>query len=140
MTAHDVAAHAHHVPDDFNRGGERRTLVVVILSGLMMVGELIAGYVTGSVALKADGWHMGTHVGALGLTLAAYWYARTRANRGEFTFGTGKVYALAGFTSAVVLAIVALMLFAESIEHLVDRQALTYTEAIPIAILGLVVN
>ena len=141
QTAHEISAHAHHEPDDdFNRGGERRTLAVVALSGMMMIGELIAGWLTGSVALKADGWHMGTHVGALGLTLAAYWYARTRANRGEFTFGTGKVYALAGFTSAVVLAIVALMLFVESIEHLVSSEVPRYAEAIPIAILGLVVN
>ncbi len=141
MVAHDVAAHAHHVPEEeFHRGGERRTILVVILAAIMMAGELVFGHLTGSTALTADGWHMGTHVGALGLTLVAYWYARTRANRGEFSFGTGKVYALAGFTSGVVLAIVAVLLAVEGIEKLVSPEPVAYGEALFVAILGLVVN
>ena len=70
---HDLSAHAHHEEEEeHNRAGERRTLYVVLLTLVMMVGELIVGYLTGSVALRADGWHMGTHVGALGLTLATW--------------------------------------------------------------------
>src|SRR4030095_13929329 len=103
--------HVHHEDsddDEHNRAGERRTTWVVALAAVMMVGELVVAYATGSMALRADAWHMGTHVGALGLTLVAYWYARTHAGNDAFSFGTGKVYALAGFTSGVLLAIVAL--------------------------------
>lgn len=141
MHAHDLSAHVHHQDEEpFNRGGERRTLIVVILAFVMMVGEIIGGYLSGSMALTADGWHMGTHVGALGFTLAAYWYARTRAADDAFSFGTGKVYALAGFTSGVVLAGVALWMAVEGIERLIERPDVKYAEALPIAILGLVVN
>jgi cation diffusion facilitator family transporter len=141
MSRHDLAAHVHHEEEDeFNRAGERRTLVVVLLAFIMMIGEITGGLISGSMALTADGWHMGTHVGALGLTLVAYWYARTRARDDAFSFGTGKVYALAGFTSGVVLALVALWLGVESIERLVLRPKVNYAEALPIAILGLVVN
>src|SRR6185436_18964977 len=109
MKAHDLSEHVHHEDeDDHNRSGERRTRWVVAITAVMMVGELIVGKLTGSIALSADGWHMGTHVGALGLTLVAYWYARTHAGNDAFSFGTGKVYALAGFTSGTVLAIVAI--------------------------------
>ncbi|HEX5059362.1 MAG TPA: cation diffusion facilitator family transporter, partial [Kofleriaceae bacterium] len=118
-----------------NRSGERRTQWVVALTAVMMIGELIVGYLTGSVALKADGWHMGTHVGALGLTLVAYWYARKHAGNDTFSFGTGKVYALAGFTSGIVLAIVALALAVEGVEKLVDHPSVNYDEALPIAAL-----
>lgn len=124
----------------FNRGGERRTLLVVLLAFVMMIGEVTVGWLTGSMALTADGWHMGTHVGALGLTLVAYWYARTRAGHDAFSFGTGKVYALAGFTSGVVLALVALWMAVESVERLVERPEVDYAEALPIAVLGLLVN
>ncbi|HWU88879.1 MAG TPA: CDF family Co(II)/Ni(II) efflux transporter DmeF [Kofleriaceae bacterium] len=141
MTAHDLAAHVHHEDDDdFNRVGERRTLAVVVLAFVMMIGEITVGMLSGSMALTADGWHMGTHVGALGLTLVAYWYARTRARDDAFSFGTGKVYALAGFTSGIVLALVALWLGVESVERLITQPEVSYGEALPIAILGLVVN
>jgi cation diffusion facilitator family transporter len=112
----------------------------VALTALMMVGELIVGRLTGSMALTADGWHMGTHVGALGLTLVAYWYARTRAGHDAFSFGTGKVYALAGYTSGVLLAIVAIWMAKEGVEHLVEHPPVDYREALPVAALGLVVN
>ena len=138
---HDAAAHAHHVDEtQFNRSGEKRTLIVVALSAMMMIGEIVVGMLTESVALQADGWHMGTHVGALGLTLVAYWYARRHAGNDSFSFGTGKVYALAGFASAIVLVIVAILVAKEGIEHLVEAEVPDYREALPVAILGLVVN
>jgi cation diffusion facilitator family transporter len=143
MSAHELSAHVHHEDaddDEHNKAGERRTRWVVALAAVMMVGELIVGKLTGSKALEADGWHMGTHVGALGLTLVAYWYARTRAGNDAFSFGTGKVYALAGYTSGVVLAIVALLLAVESIEHLLDPDAIDYNEALIVAAIGLAVN
>ncbi|MEO8702623.1 MAG: CDF family Co(II)/Ni(II) efflux transporter DmeF [Kofleriaceae bacterium] len=138
---HDLSHHVHHEAEDqFNKAGERRTLFVVVLAFVMMIGEVVVGSITGSLALTADGWHMGTHVGALGLTLVAYWYARTRASNDAFSFGTGKVYALAGFTSGIVLAIVALWMAKEGVERLVSPEDVEYSEALPIAILGLVVN
>jgi cation diffusion facilitator family transporter len=141
MATHDLSAHAHHTDESLhNRKGEKRTQIVVALTAVMMVGELVVGYMTGSVALKADGWHMGTHVGALGLTLVAYWYARKHAGSDIFSFGTGKVYALAGFTSGIVLAIVALMLAVEGIEKLIEHPGVNYNEALPIAALGLFIN
>lgn len=141
MSRHKLSAHVHHEhEDDFNRAGERRTIVVVLLAFVMMVGEITGGWISGSMALTADGWHMGTHVGALGLTLIAYWYARTRARDDAFSFGTGKVYALAGFTSGIVLALVALWLGVEGLERLIERPKVNYNEALPIAVLGLVVN
>jgi len=138
---HDVAAHAHHLDENhFNRSGEKRTLIVVTLSAVMMIGEIIGGLLTDSVALQADGWHMGTHVGALGLTLVAYWYARRHAGNDQFSFGTGKVYALAGFASGIVLVIVAILVAKEGIEHLVEGEIPDYWEALPIAVIGLLVN
>ena len=113
---------------------------VVALTAVMMVGELVVGYMTDSVALTADGWHMGTHVGALGLTLVAYWYARTRAGNDTFSFGTGKIYALAGFTSSILLAVVAIKLVIEGAEHLILKPSVDYGDALPVAIVGLVVN
>lgn len=138
---HDLSAHAHHEDEgEHNRAGERRTWWVVLLTLGMMIGELIVGWLTGSVALQADGWHMGTHVGALGLTLAAYWYARKHAGNDAFSFGTGKVYALAGYTSGVVLAIVALLIAVEGIERLVHYESVNYEEALVVACIGLVIN
>src|SRR6478735_2953067 len=90
------------------RHGEMRMRAVVFLTAVMMVVELVVGFITGSMALLSDGWHMATHVGALGLSAAAYWFARAHAGRRTFTFGTGKVYALAGYTSGMALALVAL--------------------------------
>jgi cation diffusion facilitator family transporter len=141
MQAHDLSAHAHHEHEAaHNRKGEVRTRAVVAITALMMLGELIVGALTGSVALTADGWHMGTHVGALGLTLVAYWYARKHATSDTFSFGTGKIYALAGFTSAIVLGIVAIWMGKEGIEHLIHRPPVAYKDALPVAGLGLVVN
>jgi cation diffusion facilitator family transporter len=141
MQAHDLSEHVHHEDeDDHNRAGERRTRWVVAITAVTMVGELIVGWWTGSIALTADGWHMGTHVGALGLTLVAYWYARTRAGHDAFSFGTGKVYALAGYTSGVLLALVALWMAKEGLEHLITHPHVDYLDALPVAVVGLVVN
>jgi cation diffusion facilitator family transporter len=141
MHAHDLSEHVHHEDeDDHNRAGERRTRWVVWLTVVTMVGELFVGWWTDSVALTADGWHMGTHVGALGLTLVAYWYARTRAGRDAFSFGTGKVYALAGYTSGVLLVLVALWMAKEGIENLIKRPPVDYRDALPVAVVGLAVN
>jgi cation diffusion facilitator family transporter len=139
--AHDLAAHVHHEDEhQFNRSGEKRTLIVVLLATIMMVGEIVVGNMADSVALQTDGWHMGTHVGALGLTLIAYWYARRHAGSDAFSFGTGKVYALAGFTSGVVLTVVAFMVAKEGIEHLASGETPDYADALPVAVLGLIVN
>lgn len=129
---HDFALAAEH--------SERRTRWVVALTGAMMVVELVVGHFTNSLALTADGWHMATHAGALGLAALAYWFARTRAGHGAFTFGTGKIYALAGYTSAVSLAFVAAWMLLESARRLLHPLPIAYGEALPIATLGLAVN
>jgi len=141
VQAHELSAHVHHEDDAaHNKSGERRTKWVVGITAMMMIGELIVGWRTGSIALKADGWHMGTHVAALGFALVAYWYARTHAASDVFSFGTGKVYALAGYTSGVLLLLVALFMAFEGVENLVTRHTVDYSDALPVAVLGLVVN
>jgi cation diffusion facilitator family transporter len=120
--------------------GERRTLHVLILTAITMVIEIAAGTVFGSMALLADGWHMGTHVAAFFITIFAYRYARNNANSPKFTFGTGKVGVLGGFASAIALSVVALIMAIESIERLVNPQVIHFDEAIGVAILGLVIN
>jgi cation diffusion facilitator family transporter len=119
---------------------EAKTRWVVALTFAMMIGELVFGYLTGSLALTADGWHMATHVGALGLGSLAYWFARTRSREAAFSFGTGKVHALAGYTSAIVLAVIALWMFYESGLRLMSPVAIDFRDAIGVAALGLVVN
>jgi cation diffusion facilitator family transporter len=141
MQAHDLAEHVHHEDvDAHNRAGERRTRWVVALTFAAMVGEIGVGWWTGSVALTADGWHMGTHVGALGLSLVAYWWARTRTRVDTFSFGTGKIYALAGYTSGVLLVLVALWMVEESVEHLIKHPAVDYRDALPVAAVGFAIN
>src|SRR6187551_3098707 len=99
---------------------EQRTLWVVMLTFVMMVVEIIAGYITGSMALLADGYHMATHAGALGIAALAYRFARRHASNPRYSFGTGKVGDLAGFASAVVLGMVALGIAVQSASRLVD--------------------
>lgn len=145
MTAPDVNAIAapvcavHEAPIDTKKS-ETRTQVVIGITALMMVAELIVGWWTHSLALLADGWHMGTHVGALGITALAYWYARTRAGQTQFAFGTGKVYALAGFTSAGLLIAVAIGVIVESVSRFIAPEAVDFGDALPVAVLGLLVN
>lgn len=118
----------------------RRTLWVVLLTSLMMVAEIVAGMLFGSMALLADGFHMATHAGALGVAAAAYAYARRHARDRRFSFGTGKVGDLAGFASALVLGIAALGIAGESVERLFEPRAVAFGEATIIAVVGLLVN
>src|SRR6202049_4638899 len=119
---------------------ERRTWAVIILCTLMMIAEIIGGALFGSLALIADGLHMSTHAGALLLAALAYTYARKRASDPSFTFGTGKFGDLAGFTSAIILAMIALLIAYESVSRLFVPVTSHFAEAIPIACLGLAVN
>ncbi len=128
-----------HGPPQFE-GHERRAWAVTAITATMMVVEIVAGTLTHSLALTADGWHMATHAGALGLSAFAYWYARTRSQEASFTFGTGKVYALAGYSNAVILILVAGLMIAEAVRRLITPEAVQFAEALPIAVGGLVVN
>ena len=119
---------------------ERKTLSVVLLTAGMMGLEIVAGAFFGSMALLADGWHMGTHAAALGITLFAYRYARRQANKPLYTFGAGKVSVLGGFTSAVVLQVVAILMGIEAVGRLLTPQTIRFGEAIGVAVLGLAVN
>ena len=125
---------------DIDRQGERRTWLVILMTAGMMVVEITAGFLTGSMALLADGWHMGTHAAALGITAFAYYYARRHAQDPRYSFGTGKVGVLGGFASAVVLAVVALLMGAESADRLVHPRTIHFNEAIVVAVVGLIVN
>ncbi|HEY9580311.1 MAG TPA: CDF family Co(II)/Ni(II) efflux transporter DmeF [Rhizorhapis sp.] len=118
----------------------RRTLWVVALTAVMMVGEIIAGYLTGSMALLADGFHMATHAGALGVAAVAYAYAKRHASNRAYSFGTGKVGDLAGFASAMVLGLVALAIGIESVFRLFQPITVAFGEAAIIAVIGLGVN
>jgi len=118
----------------------RRTWMVVAITFVMMVAEIIAGVVYGSMALLADGVHMATHAGALTIAALAYQYARRHQHDARFAFGTGKVGDLSGFASALVLAVVALLIGVESVERLLNPVTVAFNEAILVAVIGLVVN
>jgi cation diffusion facilitator family transporter len=119
---------------------ERRTWYVVALTAMTMVAEIIGGWWTGSMALLADGWHMGSHVAALGLAGFAYHFARTHAGDRRFSMGTGKVGTLTAFSSALLLGVIALLMVWESAERLLAPVAIDYSAAIVVTIIGLVVN
>ncbi len=131
--------HGHRFNAD-DTHGERNTKRVILLTLSMMVIEISAGYLYGSMALLADGWHMGTHAVALGITVIAYYYARRHSANPDYSFGTGKVGVLGGFASAVVLAVIALLMGAESIKRLVNPLPIHFNQAIVVAALGLIVN
>lgn len=132
--------HPHTYGSDQLAAAERRTRWVVLLTIVMMVVEIVAGTMFRSMALLADGWHMGTHAAALGVVVFAYAYARRHAADTRFTFGTGKVGALGGFGSAVGLAVVALIILGESVLRLAEPAAIRFDEAIAVAVVGLLVN
>ncbi|HEY7298162.1 MAG TPA: CDF family Co(II)/Ni(II) efflux transporter DmeF [Xanthobacteraceae bacterium] len=134
------AAHAHVFLGEGHEKNERRTWMVIALCSAMMVLEIVGGLLFGSIALVADGLHMSTHAGALLLAAIAYAYARRHAYDQRFTFGTGKFGDLAGFTSAIVLAMIALLIGYEAIARLIAPVSIGFGEAIPIAVLGLIVN
>jgi len=133
-------SHSHVFLGVGHEKSERKTWAVIWLCGAMMIAEIVGGLLFGSIALVADGLHMSTHAGALLLAAMAYTYARKHAESSIFTFGTGKFGDLAGFTSAIILAMIALLIGYESVSRLFDPVPIHFREAIPIAVLGLAVN
>src|ERR1700686_871585 len=129
-------AHNHVFLGEGHEKNERRTWLVIWLCGAMMIAEAAGGLLFGSIALVADGLHMSTHAGALLLAALAYTYARKRAGDPNFTFGTGKFADLAGFTSAIILAMIALVIAHEPVGRLFRPATIHFAEAIPIACLG----
>ena len=132
--------HEHVFGQDKIRPGERRTLWVIFITATMMVVEITTGLAYGSMALLADGLHMGSHTAALGITTIAYVYTRRCAADSRFCFGTGKVNAFAGYTSAVLLALFALLMAYESVNRLFNPVEIAFNQAIVVAVLGLIVN
>jgi cation diffusion facilitator family transporter len=135
MTTHDHV----FLGSDHSRN-ERRVWLVIALTASMMVAEIVAGTIYGSMALVADGWHMSTHAGAMLIAALAYAYARRHARDPRFTFGTGKLGDLAGFASAIVLALIALLIGWESFVRLANPVAIGFEQAIAVAVVGLAVN
>jgi cation diffusion facilitator family transporter len=130
---------SHDFVPDFSKS-ERRTRIVIAITGVMMVVEITAGLLSHSMALLADGWHMSTHVMAFLITAIAYYFTRRLASNEQFSFGTGKVGVLGGFSSAVVLSIVALLMAGESVHRLFVPLEIHFNEAIGIACIALAVN
>lgn len=141
MTDHAFASQHEHVylGDNHDRNA-RRTWFVIALTAAMMVIEIVAGTAYGSMALVADGWHMSTHAAAMLISALAYLYARKQARNPRFTFGTGKLGDLAGFASAVVLALVALLIGWESFLRFANPVPIDFAQAIMVATVGLLVN
>jgi cation diffusion facilitator family transporter len=140
MANASLGAHSHVFLGEGHERNERRTWMVIALCAFMMVAEIVGGLMFGSIALVADGLHMSTHASALLLAALAYSYARRHAHDERFSFGTGKLGDLAGFTSAIVLAMIALFIGYEAVLRLIWPVAISFNEAIPIAALGLLVN
>ena len=138
--AFQIAPHSHLFLGPDHARAERRTWAVIILCTVMMIAEIIGGALFGSLALIADGLHMSTHAGALLLAALAYTFARKYADDPNFSFGTGKFGDLAGYSSAIVLAMIALLIAYEAVSRLLDPVPIAFNEAIPIAALGLLVN
>src|SRR4026209_657676 len=138
-TDHSRFRKTHDFVPDFSQA-ERHTRIVIGITAAMMVLEIVVGLMSNSMALLADGWHMSTHVLAFLITAVAYYFARTQAGNAPFSFGTGKIGVLGGFTSAVVLAIVALLMAGESVHRLFSPLEIHFNEAIRIACLGLLVD
>jgi cation diffusion facilitator family transporter len=136
----DHRPHRHAFGQDVVKPGERRTLWVIALTATMMVVEIVAGLIFGSMALLADGLHMASHACALAITAFAYIYARRHAHDPRFSFGTGKVNSLAGFTGAILLAVFALVMGIESIQRLISPVAIALNPAIAVSVIGLLVN
>ncbi len=142
MRESDAASllHSHSFLAEGHASSERRTWAVIVLCTAMMIAEIVGGLLFGSIALVADGMHMSTHAGALMLAALAYTYARRHTDDPRFSFGTGKLGDLAGFTSAVILAMIALLIGYEAVSRLFVPIPIHFNEAIAIAVLGLAVN
>ena len=136
----DDLTHEHVFLGQQHGRNERRTWFVVALTAAMMIGEIVAGSLFGSMALLADGWHMATHAAALGIAAVAYMFARQHARNSHFSFGTGKFGDLAAFSSAIILAMIAAQIAYESATRLAQPVPIAYGEAIIVAVLGLGVN
>jgi len=131
--------HSHDFSLD-SSAAERRTRIVIAITATMMVVEIAAGIAFGSMALLADGWHMSTHVAAFLITALAYYYSRRHTADPHYSFGTGKMGGLGSFASAVVLAVIALLMAGESIHRFFAPQPIHFNQAIGVAVIGLVVN
>ena len=141
MAIHDLSSWQHdHAFDPGNQAAERRTWIVVGITAVTMVAEIVAGWITGSMALLADGWHMATHVVALSIAGAAYVLARRWSADERFAFGTWKIEVLGAFTSALLLGVVALAMVWESLHRLVSPQPIHFAPALVVAAIGLMVN
>src|SRR5207302_73654 len=136
---HSRFRHSHDFVRDFSKS-ERRTRMVIAITGVMMVVEITAGVLSHSMALLADGWHMSTHVIAFVITALAYYFTRRYASNVQFSFGTGKIGVLGGFSSAVVLSVVAFLMAGESIHRLFQPLEIHFNEAIGIGFVALTVN
>ncbi len=132
--------HDHVFGHDEKRAGENRTLLIVVITAVMMVVEIAAGLIYGSMALLADGLHMGSHATALGIAFFAYVVSRRLAADRRFSFGVGKINSLAGFTSAVLLLGFALLMILESVERYINPQDIAFDQALIVAVIGLIVN
>ena len=132
--------HDHSFGQDCIRPGEIKTLIVIAITATMMVVEVSAGLLYGSMALLADGLHMASHAAALSINAYAYIYARRHAHDTRFSFGTGKVNALGGFAGAVLLAVFVLIMAGESIHRLIQPVEIAFNQAILVSVLGLIVN
>ena len=136
----DVWTHDHVFNQNEKRAGENRTLLIVIVTAIMMVIEIAAGLIYGSMALLADGLHMGSHATALGIAVFAYVISRRLAADRRFSFGVGKINSLAGFTSAVLLLGFALLMVVESVDRFVNPISIAFDQALIVAVVGLLVN
>src|ERR1700732_2024452 len=132
--------HSHVFLGTGHEQNERKTWAVIVLCSLMMIVEIVGGSLYGSLALVADGLHMSTHAGAMLIAALAYTYARRHAHDARFVFGTGKLGDLAGFSSAIVLAMIAVLIGYEAVARFLAPVPIHFTEAIPIAVVGLIVN
>src|SRR5690606_12832505 len=142
MTTHTALAadHNHFFLGSDHQRNERRVWLVIALTASMMLVEIIAGTLYGSMALVADGWHMSTHAGSMLITVMAYRFARRHVDNPRFSFGTGKLGDLAGFASAVLLALIALLIGWESLVRLSQPIPIDFNQAIAVATVGLVIN
>lgn len=136
----DDFRHSHHFLGEAHERNERKTWIVIAICTAMMIAEIVGGWWFGSVALIADGLHMSTHAGALLIAALAYTYSRRYARDERLAFGTGKFGDLAAFTSAIALAIIALLIGYESVDRFLNPVPIAFNQAIPIAVLGLGIN
>jgi cation diffusion facilitator family transporter len=132
--------HDHTFGQDQVRSGERRTLFVIVITLITMAVEIAAGIAFGSMALLADGLHMGSHASALAVSAFAYYFTRRHANNPKFNFGTGKINSLAAYTSAVMLALFAIVMVYESLQRFIHPVPIEFNQAIFVAVIGLIVN